>query len=148
MNTTSNTPHTPWHLWAVGIISLLWNGFGALDFVMTQTRNVEYMSAFTPEQLAFFYSFPTWVNVTWALGIWGAVLGSLLLLFKSRFAVPIFRLSLLGMVITAIHNNLLSEIPMGEVVGPTALIFTAVIFLVALALFWYAKLQRSQGILR
>ena len=25
----------PWHLWVVGVLSLLWNAFGATDFVMT-----------------------------------------------------------------------------------------------------------------
>jgi len=32
-----------------------------MDYVMTQTKNEAYMSGFTPEQLAFFYSFPAWV---------------------------------------------------------------------------------------
>lgn len=30
---------TPWHLWLLGIFALLWSGMGALDYVMTQTRN-------------------------------------------------------------------------------------------------------------
>ena len=46
---------TPWHLWAVGIISLLWNAFGAFDYVMTKLKNPAYMAAFTPEQQAYFY---------------------------------------------------------------------------------------------
>ena len=41
----------PWHLWVVGIISLLWNAMGAFDYLMSQTRNEQYMAAFTPEQL-------------------------------------------------------------------------------------------------
>lgn len=139
---------TPWHLWVVAIVALLWNGFGAMDYFMTQTRNAEYMSAFTPEQLKFFYSMPTWVNATWAIGIWGAVLGSLLLLFRSQFATLAFRFSLLGLVLTATHNFVLAEVTMAQVAGNTALIFTTVIFLVALMLLYYAKLMRTKGILR
>ena len=75
---------TPWHLWAVGIISLLWNAFGAFDYVMTKLKNPEYMAAFTPEQQAYFYSFPLWANLGWALGVWGSVLGSILLLARRR----------------------------------------------------------------
>ena len=26
---------TPWHLWVVGVVSLLWNGFGGYDFIMS-----------------------------------------------------------------------------------------------------------------
>ena len=51
----------PWHLWLVGILGLLWNLVGAYDYLMTQTQNVSYMSQFTPEQLEYFYGFPTWV---------------------------------------------------------------------------------------
>src|SRR3546814_11846022 len=78
---------TPWHLWAVGIVSLLWNAFGAFDYVMTKLRNPEYMAAFTHEQQSFFYSFQLWANVGWALGVWGSVLGSVLLLARSRSGI-------------------------------------------------------------
>lgn len=54
---------TPWHLWAVGIISLLWNAFGAMDYTMTKMGNAEYLAAFTPEQRAYFASFPIWANI-------------------------------------------------------------------------------------
>ena len=41
----------PWHLWAVGIVGLLWSAMGAFDYLMTQTENESYMARFTPEQL-------------------------------------------------------------------------------------------------
>ena len=57
---------TPWHLWVIGIIALLWNSVGAMDYYMTQTRNEDYMSQFTPEQLAYFYGFASWqIAVAW-----------------------------------------------------------------------------------
>ena len=49
--------YTPWHLWVVGVVGLLWSAMGALDYVMTQTKNKSYMSNFTPEQLEFFMDF-------------------------------------------------------------------------------------------
>ena len=54
----TNVQSTPWHLWVVGVFALLWSAMGAMDYVMTQTRNEAYMSAFTPEQLDFFYAIP------------------------------------------------------------------------------------------
>jgi hypothetical protein len=50
----TNTASTPRHLWVVGVLSLLWNLFGAMDYVMTQTQNEAYMGQFTPKQLEFF----------------------------------------------------------------------------------------------
>ena len=45
---------TPRHLWIVGIVALLWNLLGAMDYVMTETKNEAYMDQVTPEQLEFF----------------------------------------------------------------------------------------------
>jgi hypothetical protein len=41
---------TPLHLWIVGILALLWSLLGAVDYIMTQTKNKAYMSQFTPER--------------------------------------------------------------------------------------------------
>ena len=38
------TVRTPWHLWVVGILALLWNSFGCVDYFMTQTRKDEWFA--------------------------------------------------------------------------------------------------------
>lgn len=140
-------PETPRHLWIVGILALLWSCVGALDFVMTQTRNEAYLSAFTPEQLAFFFGFPAWVVATWAIGVWGAVIGCVLLLMRKRLAAPILLASVLAMVVTTIQNFVFSEGM--EVMGDAfSLIFTAVIFLIAVALVLYARAMVRRGALK
>jgi len=120
---------------------------GAMDYVMTQTQNESYMSAFTPEQLEFFYGMPSWAVASWAVGVWGGVVGCLLLLMRKRLAVGMFLASLVGMVITAIQNYILSN---GlEVAGDTfSIVFTIIIFLVAIALYVYAKVMSEKGVLR
>ncbi len=135
----------PWHLWVIGVVALLWNGMGAMDYVMTMTKNEAYMSSFTPEQLDFFYGFPSWVVAAWAIAVWGGVLGAVLLLFRKGLAVWVFLVSLIAMAITAIHNFLLSN--GAEVMGTTGLFFTIVIFVVACALYLYARAMQRKGVL-
>jgi len=132
---------TPWHLWLIGIFAILWSGMGALDYVMTQTRNEGYMSNFTPEQLEFFYSFPVW-----AIAVWGGVVGALLLLMRKRIATWIFLVSLISMMSNAIHNYVFSN---GlEFIGdPFSLGFTAAIFLFALGFYLYSMMMRNRGVL-
>lgn len=143
---TAHQP-APWHLWVVGVIALAWNSMGAMDYVMTKTRNEAYMSNFTPEQLAFFYGLPPWVVSTWAIGVWGGVVGSLLLLVRRCLAVWVFLASLAGMVVTTFHNYVLSN--GRDVIGDAfSLGFTGVIFVVALALFAYARAMSDRGVLR
>ena len=139
---------TPWHLWVVGIVTLLWNGIGAMDYVMTQTRNENYMAAFTPEQLDFFYSFPTWTVAAWAIAIWFSLLGSILLLLRHRWAVPVFAISFVAICVTTFQNFILSEVKMTEIMGPSAAIISAVIFVVAVLLVWYSRAMTARGVLR
>ena len=142
-----NAGKTPLHLWVVGIIALLWSSMGAFDYLMTQTENAEYMSSFTPEQLAFFYGLPAWIVSAWAIGVWGGVAGAILLLLKRRLSVWVFLASFVAASITTFHSYVLSN---GlEVNGDAfSLIFSAVIILIALGLYLYARAMARSGILK
>lgn len=136
----------PIHLWVVGILALLWNAMGAVDYLMTQTKNEAYMSQFTPEQLEFFYNFPAWVVMAWAIAVWGSVLATLLLLFRKKIASWVFLISTISMVVTMFQNYVLSN---GlEVSGDAfSLIFSALIFVISIALTIYAFVLGKRGIL-
>ncbi|MDH4050396.1 MAG: hypothetical protein OEU93_02385 [Rubrivivax sp.] len=147
MTTTAGPARTPWHLWVVGIVTLLWNAVGAMDYLMTETRNASYLSEFTPAQIEYFDSFPAWAVATWALAVWGGVLGSLLLLFRTRHAVAVLSVSFVAMVLTTVYNYVLSD---GlQVMGASvfSIVFSAVIFGVALLLVVYARAMRDRGVL-
>jgi len=104
------------------------------------------MEQFSPEQLEFFYGFPLWVTSTWAIAVWGSVLGSALLLARKSLAVPVFLASLVAMFVTMFHNFILAngmEIMGG--VGP--LVFTVVIVLVAVGLYMYSDRMKKAGVL-
>ena len=63
-----------------------------LDYTMTRLRNLDYLSSAGDPQvlLAWIDGFPLWAQAAWALGVWGSVAGSLLLLLRSRHAVLAF----------------------------------------------------------
>jgi hypothetical protein len=126
-----------WHVWLVGVGSLLWNSIGAMDFVMTQTKNKAYMSGFTPAQLDFYYGYPFWVVAAWGIAVWGGVLGSLLLLLRKRQAVHLFLSSLFCMALTDVYNFALSD-GLKVMGGAAALFFSAVIFVIGVLLLIYS----------
>ena len=137
---------TPWHLWVVGIFAVLWNAMGAFDYLMTETQNEAYMGQFTPEQLEFFYGFPTWVVAFWAIAVWGGVLGAILLLLRKKLAASVFLVSFLAMVVTTVHNFVLSN-GLEAIGDPFALFFTGLIFVFALLLYVYARAMTNRGVL-
>jgi len=137
---------TPVHLWIIGTLAVLWNAIGAFDYSATQYQLASYMEQFTPEQLEYFYAFPSWMDAAWAIAVWGALLGSLGLLMRKSWAVWLFGVSILGMVISTIYNFVLSD---GlAVMGSGGAIFTAVIWAIALLLFFYARAMAKRGVLR
>jgi hypothetical protein len=136
---------TPVHLWIVAVLSLLWNLVGAFDYLATQTKMESYMSQFTQEQLDYFYSIPAWAVSGWAIGVWGAVVGSVGLLLRKRWAEWAFCLSLVGMAVSTIHSFLLSN---GlEIMGSGAVVFSLVIWIVAIFLYVYSRKQAKAGVL-
>ena len=144
--TEAQVTKTPWHLWVVGVVGLLWSAMGAMDYVMTEMRNEGYMAKFTPEQLEYYYGFPTWAVATWAVAVWCGVVGAVLLLLRKRVAEPVFLASLIAMVLTTIYSYGMSN-GLEVAGGAFPLIFTAIIFLVAVGLWLYARSMRARGVI-
>ena len=144
------TVKTPWHLWLVGVLSLLWNGFGAFDFIQTTTRGEAYMRAagFDDAMVAYYEAMPGWMYVPWTLGVWGAVIGSVMLFLRRRWAVPAFGLSLLGALISLIYGKLIDPPPPAPPELAAMSWMPIVILLIAVLLFGYAFNMRKRGVLR
>jgi hypothetical protein len=144
------TVKTPWHLWLVGVLSLLWNGFGAFDFIQTTTRGEAYMRAagFDDAMIAYYEAMPGWMYVPWTLGVWGAVIGSVMLLLRLRWAVQAFGLSLLGALVSLIYGKLIDPPPPAPPELAAMSWMPIVILLIAVLLFGYAFNMRKRGVLR
>lgn len=143
----SDSIRTPVHFWIVSVLATVWNAFGGLDYVMTQTRNEEYLANFTDPQRIYFDSFPLWLDAVWALGVWSGVAGALLLLIRSRWAVAAFAISLAGLAVSTVYQYALSTPPADMMTGPMIGMNIA-IWLIAIGLLVYALRMRRAGILR
>jgi hypothetical protein len=147
MATVHATP-APRHLRAVGILSLLWNLVGVTDYTLTefgQTAWLEFMG-FGPEEKAWVDAFPAWSVAAWAIGVWGSLAGSILLLLRSRHAVTAFLLSAAGAVVSFAYQ-LTSDMP-ASMEGGTAAIMPIVVLILIVAQWYYARRQAGAGVLR
>lgn len=150
-DTNAPTPKAtmPFSFWVVAGLSLLWNLFGSYDYLMTRTRNEAYLSAMGDPKavLAWIDSFPLWLQVCWGMGVWGAVAGSVLLLARSRFAVPAFLISLIGAVGSLIFQLSASNVP-AAFDSSARLVLPVVIVAVAAFLWQFSRRERAKGTLR
>lgn len=133
---------TPWHLWVVGAVGILWNGFGCFNYFMSKTQGADYMSSagLSEDQIAHLLDAPAWMSATWAIGVWGALLATILLLLRNRHAVGAFVISTIAFLVNAIYGNFIDPMP-----GLTSdmLILPAVIFVGCLFFIWYSRWARG-----
>ena len=143
--TTETGRSTPWHFWVVVVVAILWNGFGGYDYTMSHLQGETYyrQMGMSEAVIAFMDTYPTWMHAVWAIGVWGSVAGSILLLLRMRWAFHAFVLSLLG----AIGNLAYTAVTPGgtETMG---LVMPLVIIVVCLFFIWYSWTMTKQGVLR
>lgn len=142
----------PAHLWIVGILSLLWNCFGAYDYTMTRMRNTDYLASAMPgvdpnAALAWIDGMPLYAQIGWGLGVWLGLLGAVLLLIRSRWAVWSFSISFVGAVLGLGYQIALAP-PLEGASGPMVTVMPYVIILIAAFLAWYAWTMERKGVLR
>lgn len=143
---------TPVHLWIVAILSLLWSCFGAYDYVMTRMHNMAYLKSSMPgvdPQVALDWidGMPLFAQFGWGLGVWSGLLGSLLLLMRSRFAVWAFAASMLGIVL-GIGYQLVAAPPLPGATGAMYQVMPYVIIVIGVALLAYSQAMARKGALR
>jgi hypothetical protein len=143
MTETTGPAKPPWHLWAVGGLTLLWNGYGGYDYVMSVTENAGYLAMFTEEQREYFAAFPSWVTAIWATAVWGGVLGSALLLLRNKLAVIVYEVALAAFLISMVYQYVMTE--GARINGVMGMVMSAVIGGIAVFEVVYAYFLRRKG---
>jgi hypothetical protein len=139
---------SPWHLWLIGVIAVLFNSIGVFDFVMSIAQGAKYQASagMTPDQIAHYQQMPSWMTVFWAVGVFGAFLASILLLLRRKLALPIFVLSLAAFLVSLLYTYVLTN--GGAIMGQQMAITSAVIAGLLVFFSWYSRLMAVRGVLR
>jgi hypothetical protein len=142
------TIKTPWHLWLVGVVAVLFNAIGVFDFVMSMTQGASYMAGagMTKAQIAHYQDMPAWMTVDWGVGVFGALVGSVSILLRNKLAWPILAVSLAAFLISLLYTYVLSD--GGKIMGPQMAITSAVIAGLLAFFIGYALWMTRRGVLR
>ena len=147
VSSMAETIKTPWHVWLVGTIAVLFNTIGVFDYVMSMTQGASYMASagMTPAQIAHYQAMPTWMMAVWAIGVWGAMLGSVLILLRNKLAAPVFAVSLAAFLLSVLYTYVLTD--GGDIMGPQMAITSVVIAALLVCFMTYAWLMAKRGVL-
>ncbi len=96
MEGTLQAVRPPASFWVVSLLGLLWNGFGAYLYTLTNMGDAALLASAPPAMQDYIATMPLWAHGAWALGIWGSLAGSVLMLLRSHHAPAAFGISLLG----------------------------------------------------
>jgi hypothetical protein len=147
---TTARGRTPVHFWIVSALALLWNAFGAYDYLMTRTHNLEYIASSMPgvdpnAAIAWVESMPLYAQIGWGLGVWMGLLGAVLMLVRSRYTVWAFAASMVGIVL-GIGYQLLAAPPL-EGASPNGKLIEYAVIVVGAVLLAYAQAMRKRDLL-
>ena len=98
---TTAARSTPWHLWVVAALTLLWNGAGAATIVMAQAGSRLDMDA---REIAYYAGQPLWFVLVTNVATFAPIAGAVALLVKHRAAVWLFATSLAAVVFSNAYD--------------------------------------------
>lgn len=144
----SSGAKVPWHFWVVGLVGILWNAFGCIDYTMTKIQGEVWLRSMgmTDAQITSFNAMPAWMTAVWAIGVWGAMAGTALLLLRNRLSVPVFLVSLLAYVMSLVYAYGLSD--QAATMPEGTWIMQAVILVGCIFFVWYSRMMAKRGLLR
>ena len=127
-----------------GFVSLI----GAFDYVMVFTRNLSYFKylGYGERQIAYFANYPVPLALLLTLSVWGTVIGSVLLLARSRWAL--FSLGTALVSQTSLNVITFAARERWDVLGPRLGLQDLVILLLTFGMCLYAVYLRRRGIIR
>jgi hypothetical protein len=90
----------PVWLIAIALGGIGWNLFGAVQFAGSVTATAEslVLSGLTPEQAAVMTGYPVWMTLAFAVGVFGGLAGSGLMLLRMAAARAVLAVSLVAYV--------------------------------------------------
>jgi hypothetical protein len=129
--------------WVVAVAALLWNLIGVLMFFLQVGMTPEQLAALPSEQRQIHEAAPSWLDIAYGVAVFAGVLGAIGLLLRKRWAVTLFLLSLLAVLVQMVSVYLLT--PAWTLLGPSGLVMPLVIVLIALGLWMYSSKAAARG---
>ena len=130
----------------IAVLALVWNLIGLAMFFAQALLDGEQLLQLPEAQQAVHLATPGWVNLAFAFAVIGGILGALCLLLRRRWAVPMFTISLLALLVQLIGTYLVT--PAWAAYGAAGLAMPGLLLAVALLLWDYARRCTARGWLR
>jgi len=130
------------NFWIIGGAALVWNLIGLVFYVGHVTMSPEALAQMSETQQQFFVATPAWATAAFAIAVNAGALGSLFLLLRKTWAVPMLALSLVAIIVQDIDAYLLRDAY--GILGINSIIIPSMVFVIAVALLLYARAVKAK----
>jgi len=143
----SNAPlKAPWWFWVITILYLLWSFIGCgMYLVEHMMDDTAYAEAFGAELLSLRGVTPWWATSGYAIGVWGGLVGIILLMLRKKLCLPFFYASFAGAIMGFIPS--LFDARFRAVMGSGDYGFMVFIWAACIFIIWFARKMHAKGIL-
>ncbi len=132
--------------WIVSGLLFVWALIGDMAYLAQVTADLDELAKTDPISASAFRTMPEWVWTAYAVAVWVGTLGAIALLLRRKWAVPLYAVSLIAVILQFGWTFLATQLI--EAKGADVLIFPAVIIAVgAFSLLWAMKHAKS-GVLK
>lgn len=130
----------PFHLWPVGLLLVLWNGWGVAMAIGSQTERVRLMN---PADAVYFEAQPLWLALLADSGALAGVAGAVSLLLQSRWAVRFFAAQIAAIGLSNVYEVAIGASLLLHSPDLRAMATVVAILLFAQAIYAYAMARRG-----
>jgi len=139
-------PDVPRWYRPVAVLALLWNLLGCAAYLSDVTKDRTDAAAFSAAEQALHAVWPVWAVAGTALAVWFGAAGSLALLLRTRWALPLLVISALGVLVQDVaflmHADLVSRL------GAAVWVMQGLVLAVSIGLVLLARRAAVRGWIR
>ncbi len=133
----------PITFWIIAGVGLLWNILGLGSFLTDITASPESLADLDPALRNIFENTPIWTKILYGTATVTGSIGALLLVFRKKWAITLFLISLIAVLIQNIYWFFFTNII--DVLGINYALMQGMITIIGLFLWYYAKSSASKG---
>ena len=127
----------------IAVVALLWFLMDISAFFMRVLMTEDGINAMPANQQHLYRNMPLWVNIVFAGEVFGGALGSVGLLLRKKWALPLFAVSILGVLSQTFHIYFRSDAI--SVMGAPAVVMPLVANLIGIGMIVLTKSAIAKG---
>ena len=127
----------PIWFWIVSGLLLVWNLMGVAAYLAQVYMSPEALAALPEAEQTLYEAVPAWATAAFAIAVFAGAIGCVGLLLRKAWAIPVFYVSLAGVLVQDIYNFFIGNTM--EVYGASAIAMPIVVLVILLGTIWFAR---------